>query len=1516
MTTTEVGAADRSKLLRSKRAECSAIVTSRKRKLRELFAVATEVDGIPNFDFSDPDAPPTTQSEAKFLWDSDILQGRKLNELNIPPRPKVRSDVLQRLLATASPSPDENTLQQFSKPAFESTSKPSSLPDPRQESPSFVSGPPNGDSVQQVPPTTEILAKPGTLQSSARPQQTANGVQSNSDTTGNGQESTSVASSAASDTTIIPSKPAIESIPEVRKPVSPTPESSVLEQPQIQTVQNDNATEGQLPTGDAAEPMDIDEPLATLRQHNAHLLSIPIPSGDHNRAPDAVSSPASTTHTAMTPAIHEASTDTSPDNEGPQYIETEGEKGDESRTPTAHQPSDGESPRVVPDTVDDSEQAQSPAQVDALGRIVNGVEAQLLEETAAARLAKSSDNAAQSEASTATVVAERTLLSPEPLPQSEALQKLTAPQDDVAPSDQAAVVQGPTAVVPTELQAESLPHINTSVPSGHELSTETPTIEVSAPVVESLAPERAVTRISSGALRQKSVSELLGETHREAHVAPLTPGPSGSPKSLHHMQDDDEPPNHTVSTGQIKSLATRNREKRRRSIPTVVFGKQPKQLKPSVESALVSGRPKEEGLSMNDDYFIPLFLDAFARHERSWMKPVDQLLNQAHKTVSTPDQYVPIHEHQACRILRRVYHLQQQDKWSLRQPQRSQEPTRPPSHRDILLQEMKWMRTDFREEGKWKRAVAKNLAHACAEWVSASPEERLALQVNAVIPPRVTATDATMLDDATDAPEDQLPDLVHSDSPTANEDEGIEDHMVLDTISPAVIFALPDDEVVFSLRPSQVADQLLEELPLYGAPLKVPKFDITVPEFDPDAHWKRPALPLSKFVEGKMVLSSQPPPRKRSRYSYKAEDDDDDDNQMVFGAEPDKHVVVPPVDANVALFNPEMKPIRDRLHAGHQFRPPTEYPMPLQSFYESRAASQWTLAEDDELKSLVREYSYNWSLISSAVSSKSVFAPAPERRTPWECFERWVALEGLPADMGKTQYFRTYQNRIDAAQRVIHQHNQNAQQQVGPNGVVTPVPRRRATLTIRVERRRNQKHLALVDAMRKLAKKREVAVQKTQHAAAMAANRKQNEGPRPVGPPQTPRDYSLMRWERDQQLAEKMAQLAQRQHDLAQQRRAQLAKSQTQATKMSTATPNGAAQVAPNAAQIAAATSAGRLSVPGQLAVPGQARPRMAMPATPNAMAAVQAQMAGGLVPPLQMNGLPQAQMQALQAQHRLPMNNAQPDINLVLQARRIQDQQRAAVQLQQQQQQQQQHQQQQVQHQPQQHQQQHPHPQQHQQQAGQQIQQMQAGSNGAQGSPNGMRHMVNGAQGAINQQQHYLGNSPAAMMAAFNAANGAGMSSPGVGVGLSMPNMGASSPRPAPFTSQVQMPANIGAQLRELENKFRAQLPNNTADSIRNMAMEHLGRVIARQQHLNQSAMNAAAGAVAQQVMANGITATTSPHQYAQLLRAQQQAQAAAQVAAAQAQQAGHQRQSSGSQQRQSSGSATPTAPAANPGK
>jgi hypothetical protein len=52
----------------------SAIVTSRKRKLREFFAVTNQVDPLPQDAFANPDAPATTAAEWQFLQTSEILQ--------------------------------------------------------------------------------------------------------------------------------------------------------------------------------------------------------------------------------------------------------------------------------------------------------------------------------------------------------------------------------------------------------------------------------------------------------------------------------------------------------------------------------------------------------------------------------------------------------------------------------------------------------------------------------------------------------------------------------------------------------------------------------------------------------------------------------------------------------------------------------------------------------------------------------------------------------------------------------------------------------------------------------------------------------------------------------------------------------------------------------------------------------------------------------------------------------------------------------------------------------------------------------------------------------------------------------------------------------------------------------------------------------------------------------------------------------------------------------------------------
>lgn len=157
------------------------------------------------------------------------------------------------------------------------------------------------------------------------------------------------------------------------------------------------------------------------------------------------------------------------------------------------------------------------------------------------------------------------------------------------------------------------------------------------------------------------------------------------------------------------------------------------------------------------------------------------------------------------------------------------------------------------------------------------------------------------------------------------------------------------------------------------------------------------------------------------------------------------------------------------------------------------------------------------------------------------------------------------------------------------------------------------------------------------------------------------------------------------------------------------------------------------------------------------------------------------------------------------------------------------------------------------------------------------MRAAVNGLnQGA------FMTNAQA-MMAQFNAANSAGLvSSPSAG--LSMPAVAGRSPGGI-------LNHHITQRLNDLEAHYRAKNPNMPTDAIRQLATEHLSRMIVQSQQ--QAAMNAAAGAVAQQPM-------NSPHQYASLLRAQQQAQA--QQAAQQAAQ-----QQASQHQRQSSGSATP---------
>lgn len=1412
-----------------------------------------------------------------------------MNEVNVPPRPTISLETLKKSLAksvfiakeSAQPHSVEGVNKQELVKAQDEGKPNGTLPPTKVDDshlPQKLSTP---RALTQTPKAPNVPPEP--LQSSQAAPQVPNGVEKPTPTNGSA-----------------PALPnAIAKPPPTTANSSHAPETAPApRQPQVSFQPGTKGDGAQ--NGISALGKPVQGTGTTGAGPGPAALSIKPPT-DAVRASDAMSSPVSTAQSATTPAVHDASTDTSPEHEGPSFSESV----EDTKAGGDMDERDAETNRAG--------RVASPE--DLQNRVLNAppdsAEAQLLQESIRSNAAAEAAAAAAAAAATATIAPK-----PSPTPAAAPAQQdsTMAGTDDVASTP--ASVPAPKNIEQSETKdvqsvsdakvvSEDVPSvdvpINKEIPDSQEeeaeqMDVDAPEPKASAgsqsrpaglsekvnpsdapstptPVAAEIKPkdtppkaERAVTRVSSGAMRPKSVSEIVGETPRQTptleHVATtksvenqLTPVTS-TPKSpgLRH-----------------RHLSVHRRQRSRSQPSTVVFGKQPKRVQ---EKAMVPSQ--RDTIQPTEDYYTPLFVQGFAGSS-SWMQPIEKILYTANKTVTTPDANLAIQDHQACKVLRRVYHLQQHDKWSLRQPKRCPEPTRPPTHWDVMLQEMKWMRTDFREERKWKRAIAKNLAYACAEWHAATPEERKYLQVPAVIPPKLQHSTDVSMGEAENQP---TPDLVSSgdvESPE-NMDELME--VFPETVAPSAIFTLQEDDVIFGLRRTAAADQLLEELPMYGTPLQVPKFDLTGPEWDPDAHWRRPALPLSKYVEGHMKLVVDGPPRKRSRFDYQNEDSEDEGETAFISNDPSPSLPLPAETNEVALFNPEMKHIRDRLHAGHQFRPPSEHPMPLQSFYEGRSPSQWTLAEDDELRSLVREYSYNWSLISSLLTPKSLFTSGAERRTPWECFERWINLEGLPSDMQKTQYFKAYNSRIEAAQRVIMQQNQIAAQQASASGgAVTPV-RRRPSTPMRVERRRNQKHLTMIDAMRKLAKKRETTIQKQQHTASQNAANKKTNDPMSQRPTKTPRDYSLLRWERDQALAEKMAQYASRQE--AQRRvssnvvntdddrcmltpfqAALQARAQGQAAQMA-GTP-GVAGAAQTSAQVAAAAAAaaavataangmngaGRVNVPNQLAAAaamaaGQNRARMPMQSPANGMGGVPSHMAGGLVPPNQMTGVQQAQMQALQGQHgRMPMPNPQPDVNLMMRAQRISEQQRVAVQMQQ----------------------------------GGPGTPGQGTAGSQQSPPPNMRNGVNGITAATAMSQQNFINNAQAMMASFNASNHNGAAPQANGLHMPSGPAGSLAPRPQP-----QLPASIANQLAQLEGQFRAKNPNITPEQARQLATEHLTRAMMAQR---QSAMNAAAGAAnGQGGLAGSIAATTSPHQYAALLRQQQQQQQANQAAGSPGQQ------------------------------
>ncbi|KAJ8114788.1 hypothetical protein OPT61_g3403 [Boeremia exigua] len=1112
----------RDALLREKRNESVTCNESRKRKLRELYKYTVYLDA-PNKWATNLQLD---QLEGRFLDENDIEKGRRFDDATLPfpfsgQQPPLPSTLpfahpgrpALSSFAKSSPSPITGaTLEEQLRAASASPSVVTqTLPPPdvseqsdhrRSSRPSSVAPPTDVPS----PAKLAIVEEPEPTKPSTAAQRTTDSPAIQGIELGNqlGQKERS-----------IDPKSAVDSVAEIAPNTTAAEENPKT--PQVVHLPSKEVQESQLQ--ETERKLDI---AANKERKEEERLALPQPTS----GAEVVSSPSSTVgpYSQATPHAPHHSPDTSPDTEVFHDPAHPLVSNDDILDPAAQQVKEDHERALQKQMKEARERARGPeSPTSDVEKQIEDEQAIRLARDGKSRLSESTGNVGHSiteeakQVTSESVVAHGAWDQPEPTVDSLPTPTTTAPEPSIVDRESADTV----VAKPKDNPVVDHP----TPPADVDLDmTEAPALikEDCTPTQASPRRERMTTRVSSGAIRQKSVSEIISE--HAAYKAVLTPQSS------------------TLSSPQ----RPRTQDRKSMEVSTVVFAKKnsskPHKAMQLYDQDYASLHGASEDSSR--DYLEGLF--KFQAHHPPRSVPLQELVTSARKTLSTAGTLAMIRENQDYKILKRVYQLQNANRWSLRQLQKSVEPERPFTHQDQLLLEMKWMQTDFKEERKWKRALAATLADWCAEYVDSTPEERMALRIKARIPRSGLQTTAD--DEMNDAP---TPDLVPSGAhETESESYGDEDEVLtpFHTDAPAGVFSLGFNDVVMKIDRTPASDHLFRELPFYE-PMLEGASDVT-----PFSIAEPPILPVSKFVTGKLVSQIKGPPRKRSRYDYDSEDEPSTPPSRAgtsaehsMPSTPGRRLFcrndLPPEMTDVALFNAENKHVRDRLQAAHQFRPPTEFNMPSVAFFENRTPSQWLWEEDQKLRALVKEYTFNWSLVAQQLALPSKFTSGSGRRTPWECFERWVQLEGLPAEMSKTQYFRTYQGRLEQANKIVFaQYQAQQQQQQQQSGATPGQPRRRPTTTpIRVERRRENRHLAIIDGMRKLARKRESAAHKQAESQKAAALRKAHEPAAPKNNVHTPQEFSKLKWEREEKLKQRQLQqeIAVR-NQMAAQRQAQI----------------------------------------------------------------------------------------------------------------------------------------------------------------------------------------------------------------------------------------------------------------------------------------------------------------------------------------------------------------------------------------
>ncbi|KAG6850605.1 hypothetical protein H0H93_011273 [Arthromyces matolae] len=146
------------------------------------------------------------------------------------------------------------------------------------------------------------------------------------------------------------------------------------------------------------------------------------------------------------------------------------------------------------------------------------------------------------------------------------------------------------------------------------------------------------------------------------------------------------------------------------------------EYKKSKASKRKRDKERESGKEGKKDDWTPLGLNKWAATVSA--NPVWKKVARAPKCLTTSEWTIAMSELRLVRALDRIETLKREGRWSFRQPKKQRNIGGvPKTHWDYVMDEMKWMRIDFREERKWKLALAYNISTDVLDWHAAGSNE-------------------------------------------------------------------------------------------------------------------------------------------------------------------------------------------------------------------------------------------------------------------------------------------------------------------------------------------------------------------------------------------------------------------------------------------------------------------------------------------------------------------------------------------------------------------------------------------------------------------------------------------------------------------------------------------------------------------------------------------------------------------------------------------------------------------------